>query len=61
MTAATPQDGGLPKDSVLRYETAVKADNFLIIVHGGPADTLRAREVLAQAGGTDVEGHAAAA
>jgi len=52
---------GLPKDSVLRYETAVKADKFLIIVHGGPADTLRAREVLAQAGGTDVEGHAAAA
>lgn len=52
---------GLPKDSVLRYETAVKADKFLIIVHGGPADTLRAREVLAQAGGTDVEGHVAAA
>ena len=52
---------GLPKDSVLRYETAVKADKFLIIVHGGSSDTIRAREVLAQAGGTDVEGHAAAA
>lgn len=52
---------GLPKDSVLRYETAVKADKFLVIVHGGSADTLRAREVLAQSGGTDVEGHAAAA
>ena len=52
---------GLPKDSVLRYETAVKADKFLVIVHGGPADTLRAREALAQSGGSDVEGHAAAA
>ena len=52
---------GLPKDSVLRYETAVKADKFLVIVHGGSAATLRAREVLAESGGTDVEGHPAVA
>jgi len=25
---------GIPKDSVIKYETAVKADKFLVIVHG---------------------------
>jgi len=25
---------GIPKDSILRYETALKADKFVVIVHG---------------------------
>lgn len=48
---------GVPRDSVLRYETALKADKFLVIVHGGGADILRARDVLAGAGSADVQTH----
>ena len=25
---------GMPKDSVIQYETDLKADNFLVMVHG---------------------------
>lgn len=50
---------GVPKDSVLRYETALKASKFLVIVHGGADDIRRAREVLEAAGSTDVQTHPA--
>jgi hypothetical protein len=52
---------GIPKNSVLRYETALKADKFLVVVHGGADDMRRAKEVLAAAGSTDVESHAGTA
>ena len=52
---------GVPKDSVLRYETAIKADKFLVIVHGGGDDILRARELLVAAGSDDVQAHPATA
>jgi len=29
---------GIPKDSILRYETALKADKFVLIAHGSPDD-----------------------
>ena len=48
---------GVPKDSVLRYETAIKADKFLVIVHGGGDDILRAHELLVAAGSDDVQAH----
>ena len=38
---------GIPKDSVLRYETAVKADGFLVMVHGDAAEVDRAHALLA--------------
>jgi len=37
---------GIPKDSVLRYETALKADKFLLVVHGDAQEILHARELL---------------
>lgn len=37
---------GVPKDSVLRYETAVKADGFLVLVHGDVSSVEKARELL---------------
>ena len=49
---------GVPKDSVLRYETALKASRFLVIVHGGGDDILRARDVLQTTTGADVNLHA---
>lgn len=48
---------GIPKDSVLRYETALKADKFVVIVHGGSDDIRRAKEVLAASGSSDVQAH----
>jgi hypothetical protein len=37
---------GIPKDSVIQYETDLKADNFLVMVHGTPDEAVRARAVL---------------
>ncbi len=48
---------GIPKDSVVRYETALKADKFLVVVHGRADDVVRAKAVLADAGSTDVQAH----
>jgi hypothetical protein len=50
---------GIPKDSVLRYETAIKADKFLVMVHGDTTDVRHAKEVLATTGSPDVQTHAA--
>jgi hypothetical protein len=40
---------GIPKDSVIKYETAVKTDKFLLIVHGTSDAVVRARDII---GGT---------
>jgi hypothetical protein len=37
---------GIPKDSVLQYETAIKADGFLVMVHGTPDEVAHAKAVL---------------
>jgi len=37
---------GVPKDSVLQYETAVKADGFLVMAHGTSAEVVRAKAIL---------------
>ena len=37
---------GIPKDSILRYETALKTDKFLLILHGSQAEVTRAQEIL---------------
>ena len=52
---------GVPKDSVLRYETELKADRFLVIVHAGAGDIRRAHELLANSGSSDVQVHTPAA
>ena len=38
---------GVPRDSILQYEQAVKADGFLVIVHGAVEELARARAILA--------------
>ena len=37
---------GIPKDSVLKYEVALKSDKYLLIVHGTQAEVARARDVI---------------
>jgi hypothetical protein len=37
---------GIPKDSVIAYEAAVKADSFLVMAHGSAAEVARAKAIL---------------
>jgi uncharacterized membrane protein len=37
---------GIPKDSILRYERALKTDKFVLIAHGSVNETTRAKEIL---------------
>ena len=37
---------GIPENSVLEYETEIKAGKFLLIAHGTTAEVARAREIL---------------
>ena len=39
---------GIPKDSILRYETAIKSGSFVLIAHGSSDETTRAKEILKQ-------------
>jgi hypothetical protein len=50
---------GIPKDSVLRYETALKANQFVLVVHGDSQELARAREVLGSSGMSSFEQHGA--
>jgi hypothetical protein len=50
---------GIPKDSVLRYETALKANKFVLMVHGDSQDIARARDVLKSSGMSSFEQHGA--
>jgi len=37
---------GIPKNSVLQYETALKTDKYLVIAHGTANEVVRAKEIL---------------
>jgi hypothetical protein len=50
---------GIPKDSVIDYETALAADNFLVMARGSDADMARAKKVLGQAAASRVDTYGA--
>ena len=37
---------GVPEDSIVRYETAIKNNKFVLIAHGSMDDTTHAKEIL---------------
>ena len=39
---------GIPKDSVILYETALKADKFILMVHGSTQEVEKAKDILIQ-------------
>ncbi len=41
---------GIPKDSVLEYETAIKSDKFIVVVHGSADKLSKAEDILANMG-----------
>jgi hypothetical protein len=48
---------GIPKDSVVEYETAVKADDFLVMARGSAEDMARAKAILDAANPKRVDMH----
>ena len=38
---------GIPKDSIVKYETALKTDQFLLIAHGTAAEVAKAKDIIA--------------
>ncbi len=37
---------GIPKDSIVKYEAALKTDQFLVIAHGTAAEVAKAKEII---------------
>jgi uncharacterized membrane protein len=48
---------GIPKDSVVKYETAIKSDKFLVIAHGSAEEVAKAKSVLETAGAAQIDVH----
>jgi hypothetical protein len=51
---------GVPKDSVIQYETAIKADNFLVMAHGSAEEVARAKTILGTLNPSRLDVHAGA-
>jgi hypothetical protein len=49
---------GVPKDSVIQYEAAVKADGFLVTAHGTAEEMVRAKAILETANPSRLDVHA---
>ncbi len=47
VVGAALASAGIPKDSVMRYETAVRAGKFVVTAHGSAAEVDQARQILA--------------
>lgn len=48
---------GIPRDSVVRYEDAIKADKFLLVLPGTRSDAHVAEQVLWNEGAESVESY----
>jgi hypothetical protein len=51
---------GIPKDSVIRYETALKADGFMVVAHGTAEEMARAKAILGTMSATSLDMHPSA-
>ena len=43
---------GIPKDSIIKYESALKADKYLVIAHGEASEVEKARTIMEQLNAT---------
>jgi len=48
---------GIPKDSILRYETALKTGKFVLVAHGSIDDVAHAKEILIRTEPETLEHH----
>jgi hypothetical protein len=49
---------GIPKDSVIQYESAVKTDGFLVMAHGAGEEIARAKAILGTVNPSRLDVHA---
>jgi len=49
---------GIPKDSILKYEVALKTDKYLLVVHGTADQVLKAKGIIAETKHNSQELHA---
>ena len=49
---------GVPNDSVIQYQTAVKEDRFLVMAHGAAAELARAHRILGTVSPSRLDTHA---
>ena len=52
---------GIPKESAIKYEAQIKADKFVLVVHGTAEEVERAHAILSGTAPVTIEKHAAAA
>jgi hypothetical protein len=52
---------GIPKDSAIKYEAEIKADKFVLVVHGTGEELERAHAILATTSPLSIETHQVAA
>jgi uncharacterized membrane protein len=50
---------GIPKDSVVKYELALKSDKFLVLAHGTAAEVAKAKDIMQSTRPVEVGLHAA--
>lgn len=48
---------GIPKDSIIKYETQIKADKFVVVTHGSEEEMKKAYEILAKTSATEINQH----
>ena len=48
---------GIPRNSIMQYETALKSDKFLVIAHGTADEVAKARSILETTGAAHVVAH----
>ena len=51
---------GIPKESAIKYEAEIKADNFVLVVHGTAEEVERAQDILSSTNPVSMEKHEAA-
>jgi len=48
---------GIPKDSIVKYETDVKANKFLLVAHGTAQEAAKAKEILSATDAIELNEH----
>jgi hypothetical protein len=48
---------GIPKSSIMEYETALKSDKFLVVAHGTADEMAKAKSILEATRATQVTAH----
>jgi Protein of unknown function (DUF3341) len=57
VVGAALYSAGIPKDSILKYETAIKADKYLVVIHGTADEGAKAKDILSTTKPAEVEEH----